>query len=136
MTDKGNRACARNIGLPSCLIHSWWECSKLMGSEEMQPHASLCSGENGIHTRRCLTHGVSLQVMAASDEPAPAAKAASHEEDPKPDALEKQSPRAPGLTEAQLMEVFKQTSIFNVRSALANNHALMSAREIDEANDR
>ena len=34
------------------------------------------------------------------------------------------------------MEVFKQTSIFNVKSALAHNHALMSAREIDETNDR
>lgn len=28
-----------------------------------------------------------------------------------------------GLTDEQLMEVFKQTSIFNVRSALANNDA-------------
>lgn len=34
-----------------------------------------------------------------------------------------------GLTDAQLMEVFKQTSIFNVRSALANNDALMSTNE-------
>ena len=32
-----------------------------------------------------------------------------------------------GLTEEQLMEVFKQTSIFNVRSALANNDALLTA---------
>lgn len=84
----------------------------------------------------CLTHGVSLQVMAASEGPAQAAKAACQEETEVPDALRQQSRRAPGLTEAQLMEVFKQTSIFNVRSALANNHALMSAREIDEANDR
>ena len=30
------------------------------------------------------------------------------------------------LTDEQLMEIFKQTSIFNVRSALANNDALMA----------
>lgn len=30
-----------------------------------------------------------------------------------------------GLTDDQLMEVFKQTSIFNVKSALANNQNLM-----------
>ena len=77
-----------------------------------------------------------LQVMAASEGPAPAAKAACHEDSAEPDAPEEQVRKAAGLTEAQLMEVFKQTSIFNVRSALANNHALMSAREIDEANNR
>ncbi len=32
-----------------------------------------------------------------------------------------------GLTEDQLMEVFKQTSIFNVRSAMAGNEALLGA---------
>ena len=32
-----------------------------------------------------------------------------------------------GLTEEQLMEVFKQTSIFNVRSAMAGNEALLGA---------
>ena len=30
-----------------------------------------------------------------------------------------------GLTEAQLLEIFKQTSVFNVRSALAGNEVLM-----------
>jgi hypothetical protein len=34
-----------------------------------------------------------------------------------------------GLTEEQLMEVFKQTSIFNVRSAMAGNEALLGADE-------
>ena len=78
-----------------------------------------------------------LQVMAASDGPAPAAQMACDT-----DALEHHELTEPaaaalnGLTEAQLMEVFKQTSIFNVKSALAHNHALMSAREIDETNDR
>ena len=36
----------------------------------------------------------------------------------------------PGLTEEQLMEVFKQTSIFNVRSAMAGNEALLGP-EVD-----
>ena len=78
-----------------------------------------------------------LQVMAASDGPAPAAQMACDA-----DTLEHHELTEPaaaalnGLTEAQLMEVFKQTSIFNVKSALAHNHALMSAREIDETNDR
>ena len=34
-----------------------------------------------------------------------------------------------GLTEAQLLEIFKQTSVFNVRSALAGNEALMGGAE-------
>ena len=77
------------------------------------------------------------QVMAASDGPAPAtqittdANTLQHDEPTEPAAA-----ALNGLTEAQLMEVFKQTSIFNVKSALAHNHALMSAREIDETNDR
>lgn len=37
-----------------------------------------------------------------------------------------------GLTDAQLMEVFKQTSIFNVKSALANNENLVHAEAGDE----
>lgn len=37
-----------------------------------------------------------------------------------------------GLTDAQLMEVFKQTSIFNVKSALANNENLVHAEAEDE----
>lgn len=46
-----------------------------------------------------------------------------------------QEPEAPaeeGLTDAQLMEVFKQTSIFNVKSALANNENLVQAEADDE----
>ncbi len=41
-----------------------------------------------------------------------------------------------GLTDAQLIEVFKQTSIFNVRSALANNDALMSTTEAGDNDER
>lgn len=37
-----------------------------------------------------------------------------------------------GLTDAQLMEVFKQTSIFNVKSALANNENLVHAEAEEE----
>ncbi len=77
-----------------------------------------------------------VQVMAQSEGPAQAAQPAPHEETAQPDAPGEHLHKAAGLTEAQLMEVFKQTSIFNVRSALANNHALMSAREADEANER
>ena len=40
----------------------------------------------------------------------------------------------PGLTEEQLMEVFKQTSIFNVRSAMAGNEALLGP-EVDATED-
>lgn len=40
-----------------------------------------------------------------------------------------------GLTDAQLLEVFKQTSIFNVRSALAGNEALLEG-ETEEGMDR
>ncbi len=76
------------------------------------------------------------QVMAHSEGPANAAGPAPQEQTAQPDAPGEQLHKGAGLTEAQLMEVFKQTSIFNVRSALANNHALMSAREVDEANER
>ena len=74
--------------------------------------------------------------MAATEGPAHVAEAACHVETREPDAAGEQLHETAGLTEAQLMEVFKQTSIFNVRSALANNHALMSAREVHEASDR
>jgi hypothetical protein len=37
-----------------------------------------------------------------------------------------------GLSEEQLMEIFKQTSMFNVKSALANNECLMGADEMFE----
>ena len=78
-----------------------------------------------------------LQVMAASDGPAPAAQVACDADTLEHDELTEPAAAALNdLTEAQLMEVFKQTSIFNVKSALAHNHALMSAREIDETNDR
>lgn len=40
-----------------------------------------------------------------------------------------------GLTDAQLMEVFKQTSIFNVKSALANNQNLMQNETEEHQND-
>lgn len=74
--------------------------------------------------------------MAASEAPAQAAEPANGEAGMAVEQPEEHTAEAAGLTEAQLMEVFKQTSIFNVRSALANNNALMSVREIDEANDR
>lgn len=46
------------------------------------------------------------------------------EEGPAPQACTAEEAE-PGLTEEQLMEVFKQTSIFNVRSAMAGNEALL-----------
>ena len=45
---------------------------------------------------------------------------------------EPETPAEEGLTDAQLMEVFKQTSIFNVKSALANNENLVQAEADDE----
>jgi hypothetical protein len=36
-----------------------------------------------------------------------------------------------GLTDEQLLQVFKQTSIFNVRSALAGNESLVDGTEAD-----
>lgn len=52
-------------------------------------------------------------------------KAASDTEGEQVDQPEASSSAAIGLTDDQLMEVFKQTSIFNVKSALANNQNLM-----------
>jgi len=54
----------------------------------------------------------------------------SHDPGCSPWAEANQAPRweadhAAGLTDSQLLQVFKQTSIFNVRSALAGNHSLM-----------
>ena len=40
-----------------------------------------------------------------------------------------------GLTDDQLMEVFKQTSIFNVKSALANNQNLMQNETEEHQNE-
>ena len=42
-------------------------------------------------------------------------------------ASAQEAQREAALTDEQLMQIFKQTSIFNVRSALANNDALMSS---------
>lgn len=110
--------------LSICSWNAYWRCSA---------DRTLARCPSLLEYARHMAH---LQVMAASEGPAPAAEAACHEETAEPDARGEQLHTAAGLTEAQLMEVFKQTSIFNVRSALANNHALMSAREMDEANDR
>lgn len=41
-----------------------------------------------------------------------------------------------GLTDAQLLEVFKQTSIFNVRSALAGNDSLVGDADLEADFDR
>ena len=41
-----------------------------------------------------------------------------------------------GLTDEQLLEVFKQTSIFNVRSALAGNDSLMGDADPEAGLDR
>ena len=44
---------------------------------------------------------------------------------------------AGGLSEAQLLEVFKQTSMFNVRTAMQDNEMLMGIDEIlEHTNDR
>ncbi len=80
--------------------------------------------------------------MAAS-EPAPAEKKAGDEgeeecagDDSDAAAIAPDEDHVAGLTDAQLMEVFKQTSIFNVRSALANNDALMSSNEAGDNEER
>ena len=63
--------------------------------------------------------------MAARQGDASTSKAASDTEGEQVDQPEASSSAAIGLTDDQLMEVFKQTSIFNVKSALANNQNLM-----------
>ena len=68
---------------------------------------------------------------AASDAQREAQGAA--EEGPAPQACTVKQAEV-GLTEEQLMEVFKQTSIFNVRSAMAGNEALLGP-EVDAAED-
>ncbi|BDA48164.1 hypothetical protein COCOBI_11-4240 [Coccomyxa sp. Obi] len=82
------------------------------------------------------------KVMAAS-EAAPAEAKSGEEggeaetgEDMGPGASSYDQDHMAGLTDAQLMEVFKQTSIFNVRSALANNDALMSTNEAGDNDER
>lgn len=63
--------------------------------------------------------------MAAGQTEASTSKAASDTEGEMSEQPEPSSPARLGLTDDQLMEVFKQTSIFNVKSALANNQNLM-----------
>lgn len=65
------------------------------------------------------------KVMAARQDDASTSKAASDTEGEHVDQPEASSSAAIGLTDDQLIEVFKQTSIFNVKSALANNQNLM-----------
>jgi hypothetical protein len=101
-------------------------------------------------------HGGYSQVVAAggSSKAAPAAKEADEwdtdPEEEEGDAAEQAEPAGQdaaeagplgagsqeGLTEEQLMEVFKQTSIFNVRSALANNDALLGAPGLHGPDER
>ena len=63
--------------------------------------------------------------MAAGQPEASSSKAPSDTEGELPEQAEPGSLAGDGLTDDQLMEVFKQTSIFNVKSALANNQNLM-----------
>ena len=41
-----------------------------------------------------------------------------------------------GLTDEQLLEVFKQTSVFNVRSALSGNDSLLDGANFGEGMER
>lgn len=63
--------------------------------------------------------------MAAGQTEASTTKPASDTEGEIPEQPEPSYSADHGLTDDQLMEVFKQTSIFNVKSALANNQNLM-----------
>ena len=63
--------------------------------------------------------------MAARQGEASNSKAASDTEGEQMDLPEATCSAGDELTDDQLMEVFKQTSIFNVKSALANNQNLM-----------
>lgn len=65
------------------------------------------------------------QVMAAGQTEASTSKPASDTEGEMSEQPEPSLSARHGLTDDQLMEVFKQTSIFNVKSALANNQNLM-----------
>ncbi|KAL3145500.1 hypothetical protein ABBQ32_003324 [Trebouxia sp. C0010 RCD-2024] len=65
------------------------------------------------------------KVMAAGQTEASTTKPASDTEGEIPEQPEPSYSADHGLTDDQLMEVFKQTSIFNVKSALANNQNLM-----------
>ena len=63
--------------------------------------------------------------MATRPAEASTSKIASDTEGAMPNAAERSSSAPDALTDDQLMQVFKQTSIFNVKSALANNQNLM-----------
>lgn len=63
--------------------------------------------------------------MAAGQTEASTSKPASDTEGEISEQPEPSYSAEHGLTDDQLMEVFKQTSIFNVKSALANNQNLM-----------
>lgn len=63
--------------------------------------------------------------MAAGQTEASTSKLASDTEGEMSEQPEPSYSADHGLTDDQLMEVFKQTSIFNVKSALANNQNLM-----------
>ena len=83
--------------------------------------------------------------MAAPAQPAPARDATGvdatdsavpMEDDAVVDAATAAVNAEGGLTEAQLLEIFKQTSVFNVRSAMANNEVLMGADGGEHDNER
>ena len=63
--------------------------------------------------------------MSAKHTEASTSKAATDTEGDPSEPDEPSSSAGHGLTDDQLMEVFKQTSIFNVKSALANNQNLL-----------
>ena len=75
-------------------------------------------------------------MLAAKQNEASTSKLASDTEGEAIDQPEPSSSAGAGLTDDQLMEVFKQTSIFNVKSALANNQNLMqNGTEEDHEHD-
>ena len=80
-----------------------------------------------------------MQVRSKAEAPGPAQGDADMQE-AEPSGAEPQplAQAAPGggLTDAQLMQVFKQTSIFNVRSALAGNESLVYGGEAEADADR
>ena len=70
--------------------------------------------------------------MAAKPGEASTSKIASDTEGEQLDLPEATFSAGNELTDDQLMEVFKQTSIFNVKSALANNQNLMQNETEEE----
>ena len=73
---------------------------------------------------------------AASAPPQPEAAEGASEDaemaDAQPGISTEPEGQLAGLTDAQLLQVFKQTSIFNVRSALAGNESLMDGDHMGE----